>query len=139
MIPAKTGIRKFRVCLFLLILLVSVGCVEEETMLGLELVTSSDTPVDHGGMGLAEVLAKREALTGREVKVFGKVKAGLAFEFVSEQPYLLENGGVRLWVVTSGLAPEDGSWVTVHGTLMSPYQLKGRHYEVVLVEKTRMQ
>jgi len=54
---------------------------------------------------IAAILADKASYHRKEVTVFGKVSAGLAFEFVSEQPYLLEHGGIQLWVITSGVPP----------------------------------
>jgi len=74
----------------------------------------------------------------KEVVVYGKAVPGLAFEFVGEQPYLLELGGKSLWVVTRGAPPAEGAWLTVRGVLRMPYQLKGRHYQAALEEIERL-
>ncbi len=133
----KKNLFSFLLCLGLACFLVS-GCVEGEEVIDKAKVTEKPS----GGqqtVPIAEILEHKDSYHQKEVAVFGKVTAGLAFEFVSEQPYLLEEKGAALWVVTSGILPAEGSWVTVHGTVLAPYQVKGRHYDVVLVEKGREQ
>jgi len=124
----KKDLFSILLCLGLACLLVG-GCVEGEQVIDKAKV-SEKPKSGQQTVPIAEILEHKDSY---------KVTAGLAFEFVSEQPYLLEEKGAALWVVTSGILPTDGSWVTVHGTVMVPYQVKGRHYDVVLLEKERDQ
>lgn len=114
------------------------GCVEGEQVVDTAQVTAEPVKGEQT-VPLLTILEERDSYHQKEVAVFGKVAAGLAFEFVSEQPYLLEHKGAKLWVITSDVLPADGSWVTVRGTVMAPYQVKGRHYDVVLLEGKRNQ
>ncbi len=117
--------------------LLLAGCVEGEKVVdGAVLLAASQSDrqeQDGAGLAVSELLAGLDRYVGAEVRVFGQVRAGLAFEFVGEQPYQLAVGDARLWVVTSGPVPADGSWTTVRGVVRAPYQLKGRHYDAVLV------
>ena len=133
----KKDIFSLLLCLGLACLLVG-GCVEGEQVIDKGKVSEKPRSGQQT-VPITEILEHKNSYHQKEVTVFGKVTAGLAFEFVSEQPYLLEEKGAALWVVTSGILPADGSWVTVHGTVMVPYQVKGRHYDVVLLEKGRDQ
>nr|NIV35598.1 hypothetical protein [Anaerolineae bacterium] len=56
-------------------------------------------------------------------------------EFVDEQPYLLEDGTGEVWIITREVMPPEGTKVTVTGTVRVPYQIKGRRYEVAVIEK----
>lgn len=110
------------------------ACVEGEQIIDEKSVATVTRESGQQGMSVTEVLAARESLANRQVTVYGKAGAGLAFEFIGEQPYLLEHGNQSLWVITADIVPQEGAWVTVTGVLMVPYQLKGRHYQAALVE-----
>ena len=71
------------------------------------------------------------------VTVSGQVTAGLAFEFVNEQPYTLDDGTDRVWIITKSVMPKEGSQVVVTGTVKAPYQIKGRRYDLVVIETER--
>ncbi len=118
-----------------LVCLLLVGCVEGEKVVdGASVATPRpEARQESAGVPVDTLLADLDRYLNTEVRVFGQVRAGLAFEFVGEQPYQLVVGDARLWVVTSGPVPADGSWVTVRGIVRAPYQLKGRHYAAVLV------
>ena len=123
--------------LFFIIILLT-GSVEGEEVFDQKPSTPSEKPLQaEQGVRFAEILAAPEKFHAQEVAVTGRVISGMAFEFVGEQPYQLEQNGRHLWVITTALPPEEDSWVTVHGKIMSPYQVKGRHYETALVETTR--
>lgn len=127
------------VLLLCLIIPLLNGCVEGEAVIDQKAVSSSIAIPRQEGMPVSEILADPAKYQDREVTVFGKVSAGLAFEFVGEQPYLLEHGKSGLWVITSEMAPQEGIWLTVQGVVKVPYQVKGRHYSVAVVEKKRRQ
>jgi len=131
--------QRFALVIGLAVLLaVLFGCVEGEKVVDRSAIPSAAQPTQPAGMAVTALLADLDRYLDTEVIVYGKVHAGLAFEFVGEQPYQLATGDSRLWVVTSGPVPADGSWVTVRGIVKAPYQLKGRHYPVALVERARM-
>ena len=123
---------------FCLVCVLMISCVEGEQVVDKAKVNTQPRTEDQT-VPLLTIIEKKDSYHQQEVTVFGKVSAGLAFEFVSEQPYTIEHKGAKLWVVTSDVLPKDGSWVSVQGTVLAPYQVKGRHYDVVLVEKRRDQ
>ncbi len=69
----------------------------------------------------------------------GRVEPGLAFQFVNEQPYRLIDAGGALWVVTEREMPPAEQEITVRGVVAVPYQIKGRRYEVALLERERFE
>ena len=113
------------------------GCLEGEQEIGLEVVAQPAGTKPHLGMAISDIQKNRESLKGQTISVAGKVLPGLAFEFVGEQPYRIIQGEELLWVVTTAVAPAEGSFVTVRGKLVAPYQIKGRSYEIVLLEEHR--
>lgn len=119
------------------VILLITGCLESRQEIGLEVIKEKDTEPAISELALGDILADLEAFRGRDVTVSGKVMPGLAFEFISEQPYRIIQGEVLLWVITNDVAPREGSFVTVQGTIASPYQIKGRSYDLVLLEKAR--
>jgi hypothetical protein len=89
------------------------------------------------GLHIAEILRSPEAYKGRLVTIRGKCTPGLAFEFVDEQPYLVQDESGQIWVITSSTMPPKDSALTVRGEVAAPYQLKGRHFSVALIERER--
>ncbi len=132
--------RQYFLAIVLLALVIpQQGCVEGETVVDLTAVSTTTQPSSQQkGISVAQLLANARQHIDTEVTVYGRVRTGLAFEFVGEQPYQLEIGQARLWVITSEVAPADGAWITVRGTLKAPYQLKGRHYQMALIERERL-
>ena len=110
------------------------GCLEGRQEIGPEV---EDSGPGISGIAVADILADQDGYKGREVTVSGKVMPGLAFEFISEQPYQIIQGESLLWVITDGVSPREGSFVTVRGRIAKPYQIKGRSYELVLLEEER--
>ena len=118
--------------------LLLAACFEKEEVFDRTSIQTGE-PTKSQALPVSEIIRQPGNYTNKEVRVFGKVVGGLAFEFVSEQPYLLEHGGKRLWVISRDIVPPQNHWVTVEGTIVSPYQLKGRHYELALLEKRRLE
>lgn len=127
--PFSLGLLVGAVVIFLL----PAGCTEQKREVGSVADRQQESQAE-AAVHLAALLADPALFAGREVVVTGKVAAGLAFEFVSEQPYLIESDGHQLWVVTSKVLPKEGGEITVRGIVAAPYQIKGRHYKVVLLE-----
>jgi len=120
-------------CLFALVLL--TGCPEGDRVVG-EPETSGTEPADRTpAVEVRRILDDPAAFAGRDVTVHGQALPGLAFEFINEQPYQLDDGSGVIWVVTSGTLPAEGVEVTVRGTVAVPYQIKGRSYDVVIREQ----
>ena len=117
------------------IALMAASCVERERAVG----EKEEKPAveEAEGIALSEVLANFESLKGKEVTVSGEALPGLAFEFVDEQPYQLKDETGTIWVVTRGLMPTEGVRITVRGTVEAPYQIKGRRFDVVILEAER--
>ncbi len=113
----------------------SAACVEKEK--ALEAKKSAPLERRAKGLDIAVVLAEAGSYRDREVTVSGNAAPGLAFEFVDEQPYLLNDGTGEIWVITTDVMPAQDAWVTVTGTVRAPYQIKGRNYTVVIVEARR--
>lgn len=86
---------------------------------------------------IGDIISRPQEYVDREVTVEGKAIPGLAFEFVDEQPYLLKDSTGQIWVITRGFMPEEGKGLTVKGRVVAPYQIKGRRYEVVILEEDR--
>ena len=123
----------------LLLLMLPAGCIEQEEEFGSEVEQKAPAQEPAGPvLSPAAVLAEPEKYLGREITVSGTVAAGLAFEFVSEQPYLLAADGAELWVITKEVLPPEHETITVRGKLVSPYQIKGRQYELALLEEERL-
>lgn len=113
-----------------------ISCTESQQEVGEEVATDKSVPKEDA-VAIADIINNKDAYQDKDVVVSGKVIAGLAFEFVGEQPYQLQDGDDRLWVITSGIVPEEGATVTVRGRVIMPYQIKGRRYDVVLLEAVR--
>lgn len=112
------------------------GCIEGQQEIGPEVKEIKTVPKAKG-LAIADIIADKDAYNGREVVVVGKVMPGLAFEFISEQPYQIIQGESLLWVITSDISPKEGAFVTVRGRIAAPYQIKGRSYQLVLLEQER--
>lgn len=119
------------------VVLLLSSCLEGREEIGLEVIKDNDIEPGISEIALDDILADKEAFSGKDVTVSGKVMPGLAFEFISEQPYRIIQGEALLWVITTDVAPREESFVTVQGTIVSPYQIKGRSYDLVLLEKVR--
>ncbi|HER63428.1 MAG TPA: hypothetical protein ENO11_05575 [Desulfobacteraceae bacterium] len=113
------------------------GCIEDQQEIGPEAINNDSGP-GIGGTAIADILVDKDGYRGREVTVSGKVMPGLAFEFISEQPYRIIQEETLLWVITDDVAPREGAFVTVRGRIAAPYQIKGRSYELVLIEEERL-
>ena len=120
-----------------LVIFVAIGgCVEGRQDIGPE-VKQTATGLTEEGASIAAIVADRETYIGKSVTVAGKVLPGLAFEFVGDQPYQIIQGESRLWVITHDMSPAEGAFVTVRGKIVAPYQIKGRSYQLVLLEEER--
>ena len=113
------------------------GCIENREDIGPEVKTRETVPATTG-VQISTIMAEQDKYRGEEVTVSGKVMPGLAFEFISEQPYRIIQGESLLWVITKGTSPGEGEFVTVRGTIVSPYQIKGRSYQLALLEEERL-
>jgi hypothetical protein len=113
------------------------GCIENRQEIGPEVKTRETVPAETG-VRINTIMAEQEKYRGKKVTVSGKVMPGLAFEFISEQPYRIIQGESLLWVITRGTSPREGEFVTVKGTIASPYQIKGRSYQLALLEEERL-
>jgi|Deesub1362A_J573_1020465.scaffolds.fasta_scaffold00570_2 hypothetical protein len=144
---------RLAVVLFL-IMLILAGCVEKEEAvvatekkpappLVEEAPEAPETQLQKekvekkAGLTIADILNNPAAYEGKEVTLRGRATPGLAFEFVDEQPYLLSDGTGEIWVITRAMMPMQGAEVTVRGEVVVPYQIKGRHYEVAIIEIDR--
>jgi len=74
---------------------------------------------------------------GKIVIIKGVAYPGLALEYVDEQPYLIKDETGEIWVITKGLPPATQSSVIVKGKVVVPYQIKGFHYDVAVLEIER--
>ena len=137
-IKKQTALSLVIVILTATVLLLLTGCTESRQDIGKEVIpVSVQETATNGFLSVDDVASNRNKYLGQEISVSGVVEPGLAFEFVSEQPYRLKGGEHRLWVITRGLAPPENSFITVKGKLISPYQIKGRRYELVLLEENK--
>lgn len=121
-------------CIFLSLIL-PASCIEKE--ITVEKKEDKGEALKSESVSIAHILQGRETYRGKTVTVFGKVTTGMAFEFVNEQPYLLDDGSGEIWVITKGVMPKEGSEIKVVGEVMAPYQIKGRKYEIVVLESER--
>lgn len=142
-IMAKPNIHKSNALLLFIIvapLLAALGCVEKEGPVGEapKPVQSAPAAPAAPAMKIKAVLTDKAALNGREVIVQGKAKPGVAIEFVDEQPYQLKDETDEIWIVTTGIMPKEGADITVKGTVASPYRIKGRSFDVVVIEAERI-
>lgn len=126
----------------LLILAVFAGsmltaCIENRQEIGPEVIQQDSGP-KADGISIADIIAGGDTYKDKGVIVSGKVMPGLAFEFISEQPYQIIQGESLLWVITDKTAPKEGTFVTVRGKIARPYQIKGRSYTLALIEVERL-
>jgi hypothetical protein len=112
------------------------ACVEGEKALPTTAERAGQVPAKSCTF-ISEIIAKASEADGHEFTVCGRSTAGLAAEFVEEQPYLVEDDSGSLWVITTGAMPEDAGSITVMGEYRAHYQIKGRRFEHVLIEKER--
>jgi|GEM_PF-2338410 hypothetical protein len=129
-------IKKISMIIISLALLIgSVTCEKEETI-------GEKNRKENEGEGIvsiATLLEEKWAYKDRIVIISGKTSPGLPFEFVNEQPYLVDDGTAQIWVITTGTMPEEGRWIRVKGRVSIPYQIKGRRYKIALLEIERWQ
>lgn len=112
------------------------GCIEKRQDIGPE-VKKLNREEQRYGEDIETVIKDPEAFNGREITVAGKVMPGLAFSFINEQPYQIIQGDSLLWVITDEIPPAEGAFVEVRGRIAVPYQIKGRSYQIVLLEEER--
>jgi uncharacterized protein YdeI (BOF family) len=116
-------------------LMLITSCIEKETVIGK--VEETDRAQEPELVLIADILKSGESFRDRSVSVRGKVSAGFAFEFVNEQPYMINDGSGEITVITKGIMPREGAEVRVTGDVRMPYQIKGRSYEIAIIEKER--
>ncbi|RMG73488.1 MAG: hypothetical protein D6710_03325 [Nitrospirae bacterium] len=110
------------------------SCVEKQEEFGRGKEPSKET-VKVTPIG--DIISSPERFRDSIVTLSGTAEPGLAFEFVNEQPYLLKDSTGQIWVITKGIMPKRGESVMVQGAVQSPYQIKGRQYDVVIIEIKR--
>ena len=93
---------RLQLILTVITVFVLVGCIEGRQEIGPE-VKKTDTGPNSGGTAITEISADQDGFNGKEVIVSGKVMPGLAFEFISEQPYRIIQGESLLWVITDDI------------------------------------
>jgi len=119
---------------FIILLLVS-SCTERESPIGSREKAHPST--SSGITPIGKIIERPDEFTGKRVTIRGEAEPGLAFEFVNEQPYLLKDTTGQIWVITSSVMPPKGSPVTIEGEVVSPYQIKGRRFEIAVIERKR--
>jgi len=113
------------------------GCIEGQEEIGRSVIKKETSP-DIPGTAIGNILSDPAKYLDKKITVSGKVLPGLAFEFISEQPYRIIQGESILWVITDDVAPKEDTFVTVRGRIVQPYQIKGRSYELVLLEEEQL-
>jgi len=88
-------------------------------------------------ISIKEIIDNPKKWDGKVVTIKGFAYPGLALQYVDEQPYLLKDDTGEIWVITKGVPPSEESFVIVRGKVVSPYQIKGHHYEVAVLETER--
>jgi len=119
----------------IIIIMLVYGCTEKESPIG-ENGAEKESKTS-GVIPIVNILKDVERYRGRIVVIRGSVKPGLAFEFVNEQPYQLKDNTGEIWVVTTSIMPEKNRVITVVGEVAAPYQIKGRRYDIVIIERQR--
>jgi len=122
------------VCILISLLLLA-ACVEKEQTI--ELKDEQKGPGHDKGLSISQIIQNSASFKEREVTVSGIVSAGKAFQFVNEQPYLIKDDTGEIWVITSGSMPKDGAKATVTGKVTIPFQIKGRKYDIAILETER--
>ncbi len=114
---------------------IMTACIEQEQIIGMK-----DDQIESenaGSVSIAQIIQNSESLKDSEVTVSGLVSAGKAFQFVNEQPYMIKDDTGEIWVITSGFVPKDGSTISVTGKIAVPFQIKGRRYDIAILETKR--
>ncbi len=114
---------------------IMTACIEQEQIIGMK--DDQIGSENAGSVSIAQIIQNSESLKDSEVTVSGLVSAGKAVQFVNEQPYLIKDETGEIWVITSGSMPKDGSKVLVTGKLAIPFQIKGRRYDIAILETER--
>ncbi len=128
-------LRKISTLTILLAFLLSISsCIEREEPIE---KTKEKVSEGKGVRSISSLLNEKDLYKGKTVIISGKVSTGLAFEFVDEQPYIIDDETGQIWVITTGTMPEEGKWITVKGKVVMPYQIKGRSYEIAIMEIER--
>ncbi len=133
--PLQYTVQDMKKALIITLIIFLSGCTETE-----KTIETPSSPTDGkptGSVMIQEILKNPSSYTGKPVTLKGKPTPGLAFEFVNEQPYLLRDETGEIWVITTGVMPDEKSTVTVEGVVVSPYQIKGRRFEIVVIERKR--
>ncbi len=120
--------------ILIVLFLFTPACVEKEEDVGKKQEAKANSEII---ISIGEILKNPSKFEDSIVTVAGEAEPGLAFEFVNEQPYLLKDPTGQIWVITKGLMPEKGQKIKVRGAIQTPYQIKGRRYEVAIVEIKR--
>ncbi len=129
-----TYILKKAFVLSIALFLIVAACVEKEEEVGGKQKGKTGSEVI---VSIGEILKEPSKFKDSIVTIAGQAEPGLAFEFVNEQPYLLKDSTGQIWVITRGLMPSKGQKIKVRGAVQTPYQIKGRRYEVAIVEIKR--
>ncbi len=121
----------------ILLLAALPACVEQEEPVG-TVAPTVVRPGDEAAIPIADLVSQAERYREKSVLVRGKVRPGLAFQFVNEQPYEITDKSGSLWVITSGEVPAADKTLSVRGEIITPYQIKGHRYDMVLMEQERL-
>jgi len=87
---------------------------------------------------IAAVLEAPQKYKGKVVYLQGKATPGLPWQFVDEQPYLLRDATGEIWVITTAAMPQQEQELLLRGRVVAPYQIKGRRWEVAVLELKRL-
>ncbi len=128
--------------LVLILLLLAAGCIQSEEAFQVENATPQEVQPQQkvpgkAGLTVEKILSNPVSFDGKKVTLEGVATPGLAFQFIEEQPYQLDDGTGKIWVITTQEMPPEGARVRVTGVVVVPYQIKGRHYEVAILEEER--
>ncbi len=126
--------KTIKIIALLLLVLMLLGCVEKEEEFDLK---KKQALTEDNIVKISEIIEKPGEYKNSIVTIEGTVEPGLAFEFVNEQPYLVDDGTGKIWVITKAVMPKKGQKVKVRGVVHTPYQIKGRRYKVAIVEVKR--
>lgn len=126
--------RAIAVAIAVAVLALSWAC-ERERAVGEKEAPPPEAVVE--AVSISDVLGDAALYSGKEVTISGEALPGMAFEFVDEQPYQLRDETGTIWVITSGVMPAEGARITVKGKVATPYQIKGRRFDVAIIEEER--